>query len=59
MRLLPSGRHQRADPAVGGLPLLGGWKRTASGDANQRGMEGVRFYTKVRGTMSLTTSLET
>ncbi|MDP1643120.1 MAG: aldehyde dehydrogenase family protein, partial [Phenylobacterium sp.] len=26
---------------------FGGWKRSAFGDANQHGMEGVRFYTKV------------
>ncbi|MBO6504373.1 MAG: CoA-acylating methylmalonate-semialdehyde dehydrogenase [Kordiimonadaceae bacterium] len=27
---------------------FGGWKRSAFGDANQYGMEGVRFYTKVK-----------
>ena len=27
---------------------FGGWKRTAFGDTNQHGMEGVRFYTKVK-----------
>jgi len=27
---------------------FGGWKRSAFGDANQYGMEGLRFYTKVR-----------
>ena len=27
---------------------FGGWKRSAFGDANQHGMEGVRFYTKVK-----------
>jgi len=27
---------------------FGGWKRSAFGDANQRGMEGVRFWTKVK-----------
>ena len=27
---------------------FGGWKRSAFGDANQHGMEGVKFYTKVK-----------
>ncbi|RKQ71901.1 methylmalonate-semialdehyde dehydrogenase [acylating] [Litorimonas taeanensis] len=27
---------------------FGGWKRSAFGDANQYGMEGLRFYTKVK-----------
>ncbi len=27
---------------------FGGWKRSSFGDANQYGMEGVRFYTKVK-----------
>ncbi len=27
---------------------FGGWKRSAFGDANQHGMDGVRFYTKVK-----------
>jgi malonate-semialdehyde dehydrogenase (acetylating) / methylmalonate-semialdehyde dehydrogenase len=27
---------------------FGGWKRSAFGDLNQHGMEGVRFYTKVK-----------
>jgi malonate-semialdehyde dehydrogenase (acetylating)/methylmalonate-semialdehyde dehydrogenase len=27
---------------------FGGWKRSAFGDTNQHGMEGVRFYTKVK-----------
>ena len=27
---------------------FGGWKRSVFGDANQHGMEGVRFYTKVK-----------
>ena len=27
---------------------FGGWKRSAFGDANQHGMEGMRFYTKVK-----------
>jgi malonate-semialdehyde dehydrogenase (acetylating)/methylmalonate-semialdehyde dehydrogenase len=27
---------------------FGGWKRSAFGDTNQYGMEGVRFYTKVK-----------
>jgi malonate-semialdehyde dehydrogenase (acetylating)/methylmalonate-semialdehyde dehydrogenase len=27
---------------------FGGWKRSAFGDANQHGMEGVRFYTRVK-----------
>jgi len=27
---------------------FGGWKRSAFGDANQYGMDGVRFYTKVK-----------
>jgi malonate-semialdehyde dehydrogenase (acetylating)/methylmalonate-semialdehyde dehydrogenase len=27
---------------------FGGWKRSAFGDSNQHGMEGVRFYTKVK-----------
>jgi malonate-semialdehyde dehydrogenase (acetylating)/methylmalonate-semialdehyde dehydrogenase len=27
---------------------FGGWKRSAFGDVNQHGMEGVRFYTKVK-----------
>ena len=27
---------------------FGGWKRSGFGDANQHGMEGVRFYTKVK-----------
>lgn len=27
---------------------FGGWKRSAFGDANQYGMEGIRFYTKVK-----------
>lgn len=27
---------------------FGGWKRSAFGDANQYGMEGMRFYTKVK-----------
>ena len=27
---------------------FGGWKRSAFGDANQHGMEGVRFYTKIK-----------
>jgi malonate-semialdehyde dehydrogenase (acetylating)/methylmalonate-semialdehyde dehydrogenase len=27
---------------------FGGWKRSAFGDMNQHGMEGVRFYTKVK-----------
>jgi len=27
---------------------FGGWKRSAFGDANQHGMEGIRFFTKVK-----------
>ncbi|MGH8326705.1 MAG: aldehyde dehydrogenase family protein, partial [Steroidobacteraceae bacterium] len=27
---------------------FGGWKRSAFGDANQHGMEGVRFFTRVK-----------
>ncbi len=27
---------------------FGGWKRSAFGDANQHGVEGVRFYTKIK-----------
>lgn len=27
---------------------FGGWKRSAFGDANQHGMEGVRFYTRIK-----------
>jgi malonate-semialdehyde dehydrogenase (acetylating)/methylmalonate-semialdehyde dehydrogenase len=27
---------------------FGGWKRSAFGDVNQHGPEGVRFYTKVK-----------
>jgi malonate-semialdehyde dehydrogenase (acetylating) / methylmalonate-semialdehyde dehydrogenase len=27
---------------------FGGWKRSAFGDTNQHGMEGVRFYTRVK-----------
>jgi malonate-semialdehyde dehydrogenase (acetylating)/methylmalonate-semialdehyde dehydrogenase len=27
---------------------FGGWKRSAFGDANQHGTEGVRFYTKIK-----------
>jgi malonate-semialdehyde dehydrogenase (acetylating) / methylmalonate-semialdehyde dehydrogenase len=27
---------------------FGGWKRSAFGDVNQHGMEGVRFYTKIK-----------
>ena len=27
---------------------FGGWKRSAFGDTNQHGMEGVRFWTKVK-----------
>jgi hypothetical protein len=27
---------------------FGGWKRSGFGDINQHGMEGVRFYTKVK-----------
>jgi malonate-semialdehyde dehydrogenase (acetylating)/methylmalonate-semialdehyde dehydrogenase len=27
---------------------FGGWKRSAFGDANQHGSEGVRFFTKVK-----------
>jgi malonate-semialdehyde dehydrogenase (acetylating)/methylmalonate-semialdehyde dehydrogenase len=27
---------------------FGGWKRSAYGDMNQHGMEGVRFYTKTK-----------
>ena len=27
---------------------FGGWKRSAFGDANQHGMEGVRFWTKTK-----------
>ena len=27
---------------------FGGWKRSAFGDTNQDGMEGVRFWTKVK-----------
>jgi len=27
---------------------FGGWKRSAFGDINQHGMEGVRFYTKTK-----------
>jgi malonate-semialdehyde dehydrogenase (acetylating)/methylmalonate-semialdehyde dehydrogenase len=27
---------------------FGGWKRSAFGDTNQHGMEGVRFYTKIK-----------
>jgi malonate-semialdehyde dehydrogenase (acetylating)/methylmalonate-semialdehyde dehydrogenase len=27
---------------------FGGWKRSAFGDANQHGMDGVRFYTKIK-----------
>jgi malonate-semialdehyde dehydrogenase (acetylating)/methylmalonate-semialdehyde dehydrogenase len=27
---------------------FGGWKRSAFGDANQHGMEGVRFFTKIK-----------
>ncbi len=31
-----------------GLYSFGGWKRSAFGDANQHGMDGVRFWTKVK-----------
>ncbi len=27
---------------------FGGWKRSAFGDANQHGLEGIRFYTKIK-----------
>jgi len=27
---------------------FGGWKRSAFGDTNQHGMEGVKFWTKVK-----------
>ncbi|MGH6993544.1 MAG: CoA-acylating methylmalonate-semialdehyde dehydrogenase, partial [Caulobacteraceae bacterium] len=27
---------------------FGGWKRSAFGDANQHGIEGVKFYTKIK-----------
>ncbi len=27
---------------------FGGWKRSAFGDANQHGMDGVRFWTKIK-----------
>jgi malonate-semialdehyde dehydrogenase (acetylating)/methylmalonate-semialdehyde dehydrogenase len=27
---------------------FGGWKRSAYGDMNQHGMEGVRFYTRIK-----------
>ena len=27
---------------------FGGWKRSAFGDTNQHGMEGVKFYTKIK-----------
>ena len=27
---------------------FGGWKRSAFGDANQHGTEGVRFFTKIK-----------
>jgi len=27
---------------------FGGWKRSAFGDMNQHGMEGVRFYTRTK-----------
>jgi len=31
---------------IGGT--CGGWKRSAFGDPNQHGMEGVKFYAKVK-----------
>jgi malonate-semialdehyde dehydrogenase (acetylating) / methylmalonate-semialdehyde dehydrogenase len=31
---------------------FGGWKRSSFGDTNQYGMEGVRFYTKVKKTVT-------
>ena len=30
---------------------FGGWKRSAFGDVNQHGMEGVRFYTRYKSVM--------
>jgi malonate-semialdehyde dehydrogenase (acetylating)/methylmalonate-semialdehyde dehydrogenase len=27
---------------------FGGWKRSAFGDANQHGLDGVRFFTKLK-----------
>jgi malonate-semialdehyde dehydrogenase (acetylating)/methylmalonate-semialdehyde dehydrogenase len=27
---------------------FGGWKRSAFGDANQHGMEGVKFFTRIK-----------
>ena len=35
-------------PVPGAYQSVGGWKRSAFGDTNQYGMEGVRFYTKVK-----------
>ncbi len=35
-------------PAPVAYHSFGGWKRSVFGDANQHGMEGVRFYTKVK-----------
>jgi malonate-semialdehyde dehydrogenase (acetylating)/methylmalonate-semialdehyde dehydrogenase len=35
-------------PVPVGYHTFGGWKRSAFGDANQHGMEGVRFYTKIK-----------
>jgi malonate-semialdehyde dehydrogenase (acetylating)/methylmalonate-semialdehyde dehydrogenase len=33
---------------VGGVVGCGGWKRSAFGDTNQHGIEGVKFYTKIK-----------
>ena len=35
-------------PVPVGYHSFGGWKRSAFGDTNQHGMEGVRFWTKVK-----------
>ena len=42
------GRHQRADPGAGGLSQLRRLEASAFGDTKQHGIEGVRFYTKVK-----------
>ena len=35
-------------PVPAGYHTFGGWKRSAFGDTNQHGMEGVKFWTKVK-----------
>lgn len=35
-------------PVPVGYHSFGGWKQSAFGDTNQHGMEGIRFYTKVK-----------